>query len=216
MAGSGAMAKFTRRMPVAAMAAALLAGWALGAAPSRAEQVADEHGGHVTKVADAVTRSTAHYVTPRITVTRADGRQVSLADELDDGRPVVLNFVYTTCTTICSVGSQTFAELERQLGAGRDRVHLVSVSIDPEEDTPQRLSEYSRRYDAGPQWSFYTGTLDASQNVQRAFRVYRGSKMVHDPVTLVRLAPGRTWVRLDGFATVKEILAELNSTATAN
>jgi protein SCO1/2 len=141
---------------------------------------------------------------------------VSLADELDDGRPLVLNFVYTTCTTICSVGSQTFAELERQLGAGRNRVHLVSVSIDPEEDTPQRLSAYSRRYDAGPQWSFYTGTLDASQNVQRAFRVYRGSKMVHDPVTLVRLAPGRAWVRLDGFATVKEILAELNSTASAN
>jgi protein SCO1/2 len=208
--------RYRRTAPATVTLAVLIAGCVLAATPSRAETSADAHAGHAVRLSPAVTRSTAHYATPAVTLTRADGRQVSLVDELDDGRPVVLNFVYTTCTTICSLGSQTFAELEKTLGPGRDRVHLVSVSIDPDEDTPQRLSAYSRRFDAGPQWSFYTGTLDASRDVQRAFRVYRGSKADHSPVTLVRVAPGRAWVRLDGFATVAEILAELNGAAAVN
>jgi protein SCO1/2 len=175
---------------------------------------ADEAGTqalHHTHIPTTATRYTVDYVTPQVHLVRADGRSIWLPDELDDGRPVVLDFVYTTCTAICPVSSQTFSELEKRLGADRGRVHLVSVSIDPEEDTPERLSQYSRHYDAGPQWSFYTGTLDASESVQRAFRVFRGNKMSHDPVTLVRLAPGRPWVRFDGFATAQELLAELRN-----
>ena len=194
----------------------LVAGGSLALATAHAEQAAEAHASHVVRLADSVTRSTANYVLPAVTLTRADGQQVSLIDEIGDGRPVVLNFVYTTCTTICSLGSQTFAEVQRKLGAGRDLVHLVSVSIDPEEDTPQRLRAYARRYDAGPQWHFYTGTIEASLDVQRAFRVYRGDKGDHSPVTLVRPASGSGWVRLDGFATAPEILAELKGAKSRN
>jgi len=88
---------------------------------------------------------------------------------------------------------------------------MVSVSIDPEEDTPARLTEYAKRYHAGAQWSFYTGTLQASQLVQRTFDVYRGDKMNHTPVTLFRAAPGQPWVRLDGFATPDMVLGEVHT-----
>lgn len=195
--------------PRRARAALLLAAVLGGAGAAVHADEASVHDQHHTRVLTEAMRYTAEYPMPKVRLVRSDGRAVWLADEIDDGRPVVLDFVYTTCTTICSVSSQTFAEVEKLLGAQRDRVHLVSVSIDPEEDTPQRLTEYSRRYDAGPQWSFYTGTVDASEQVQRAFRVYRGNKMAHDPVTLVRVAPGKPWVRFDGFATAREILAAL-------
>src|SRR5205807_3818977 len=53
---------------------------------------------------------------------------------------------------------------------------LVSISIDPEEDTPARLREYAQQYAAGPSWQHYTGTAAASVAAQRAFEVYRSEE----------------------------------------
>jgi protein SCO1/2 len=99
--------------------------------------------------------------------------------------------------------------VQQRLGDNRDRVHLMSISIDPEQDTPARLREYAKTFHAGPEWHHYTGTLAASQAAQRAFDVYRGNKMDHAPATLVRPSPGAPWVRINGFATADQLLAEL-------
>ncbi len=163
-----------------------------------------EHHHH----ADSITLSTVEYVEPDVKLVRDDGKTVALRGELDDGRPVVMNFIFTTCTSICPLSSQTFAEFARRLGSERDEVHLVSISIDPEQDTPERLREYAQRFGAGPEWQHYTGTLAASLAAQRAFGVYRGDKMSHTPVTLLRAAPGAAWRRIDGFATPDDLLRE--------
>jgi protein SCO1/2 len=92
------------------------------------------------------------------------------------------------------------------LGAGATRVHLVSVSIDPEEDTPATLRKYAQKYDAQTGWNHYTGTIEATTAAQKAFGIYKGDKMNHDPVTLLRVAPGRPWVRIDGFATADDLI----------
>jgi protein SCO1/2 len=146
---------------------------------------------------------------PALKLVRDDGKQVSLDEELNDGRPVVLNFIYTTCPGICPLASHVFSQLQHQLGSERDHVHLVSISVDPEEDTPARLRQYAKKYSAGPSWQHYTGTVAASVAAQRAFDVYRGDKMGHTPVTLLRTSPGAPWVRFDGFATADMLLQEL-------
>lgn len=146
---------------------------------------------HQTLASGAI-RSTANYLVPEVKLMRADGKTVSLPEELNDGRPVIMSFIFTTCTTICPLSSQTFERLQSLLGADRRRVHMVSISIDPEEDTPARLSAYAKQYKAGPDWSFYTGTVQASLEAQRAFGAYRGDKMAHTPLTLFRAAPGKT------------------------
>jgi len=190
-------------------AAGLMACFALSAAA--ADPAADPHAGHHPSPAAAVVRSTANYSVPPIKLVRDDGKSVSLADEVNDGRPVVLNFIYTTCSGICPLASHIFSQLQHKLGADRDGVHLVSISIDPEEDTPARLRDYASRYLAGPSWQHYTGTMAASIAAQRVFEVYRGDKMGHTPVTLVRAAPGAAWVRFDGFATADMLLQELHA-----
>jgi protein SCO1/2 len=187
----------------AASVAAALAGLALPAF------AADEHHHHHHAAAKpGLARQTAQYVVPALELVRADGTRASFPKEIDDGSPVVLNFIYTTCTAICPVLSQTFAEFQRKLGDERGQVRMVSVSIDPEEDTPKRLAEYAKRFDAGSQWTFYTGSNAASVNLQKAFQAYYGGKMHHRPVTFLRAAPGQPWVRLDGFASPDELLAE--------
>ena len=174
---------------------------------------ADEHRHHL---APETVRSLADYRVPRVPLVRDDGTPVMLDEEIDDGRPVVVSFVYTSCTTICPLTSMTLSELQRRLGAGRDRVHLVSISIDPEQDTPARLRDYARKFGAGAQWQHYTGTPAASIASQRAFDVYRGDKMSHAPITLVRASRDGRWVRLEGFASADQLLAELGGAATAH
>lgn len=173
-----------------------------------AAQAHDAHS-HRQYAVTAPSRTTVSYVVPEVTLLRDDGQRVRLAQELDDGRPVVLSFIYTSCTTVCPMTSQTLAQLQDKLGPARELVHMVSISIDPEYDTPARLRDYAARFHAGPQWQHYTGTLAAVQAVQRAFAVYRGNKMDHEPVTLMRGVPGVPWVRIDGFATADQLMAEL-------
>lgn len=156
--------------------------------------------------ASAVSRSTVSYEAPPVTMVRADGKRVSLPHELDDGRPVLLNFIFTTCSSICPLTSRTLEEFQRKLGAQATKVHLMSISIDPEQDTPARLSEYAHKFHAGPEWQYYTGTLAASLAAQKAFDVYRGEKMSHTPVTLMRSAPGKPWLRIEGFVTPDELV----------
>jgi protein SCO1/2 len=193
---------------LAVFAAALAASFALRA--GAADDAADPHAAHHPSPVATVVRSIANYNVPPIKLVRDDGKSVSLADELNDGRPVVLNFIYTTCSGICPLASHIFSQLQRKLGADRDGVHLVSISIDPEEDTPARLRDYAGRYQAGPSWQHYTGTMAASTAAQRVFDVYRGDKMGHTPVTLIRAAAGAPWVRFDGFATADMLLQELH------
>ncbi len=177
-----------------------------------AQPPADEHAHHHhTEATFDTHRSSLRYQVPDVELVRDDGRQVSLPAEMSDGRPVVLAFIYTSCTTVCPLTSQTLSMVQERLGDARDRVHIMSISIDPEQDTPARLRQYAKTFHAGPQWQHYTGTLAASQRAQRAFDVYRGDKMDHAPAVLIRRAPGAEWIRIDGFATADQVLAELPS-----
>jgi protein SCO1/2 len=199
-----------RTLPIRLLVAALAAALCLlvpNAASAHDEEMHDhQHMHHAKQQAE---RSTAEYAIPQVQLVRDDGKSVWLADELNDGRPVVLNFIFTTCTEICPLVSHTLSELQDDLGPDRDRVHFVSISIDPEQDTPARLHAYAKKYAAGPEWQHYSGTLQASITAQRAFDAYRGNKMNHLPVTFLRASPGQPWVRLDGFATSGQLLQEL-------
>lgn len=192
---------------------AIAAALCLSSMPALAHEQ-DAHAHH-HQPSTETTRSVAEYTVPDVKLTRDDGAAVELSRELSDERPVVVNFIYTTCTSVCPLTSQTFADLQAKLGAARDSVHLVSISIDPEQDTPARLRAYAEKFGAGPEWQHYTGTVAASVAAQRAFNAYRGGKMNHAPVTLVRIAPGKRWIRIDGFATADQLLGELRAAVAA-
>lgn len=184
-------------------------------APGGAGEPPDSHAHqhHLLQTPSVQVRAVGRYAVPDVTLVRSDGTRVRLAQELDDRRPVLVDFIYTTCTTICPLMSQIFAEVQKRLGRDARRVKMVSISIDPEEDTPKRLAEYSKRYHPGAQWTFLTGSPEASLLAQRAFDAYRGDKMNHMPVIFLRRARGEPWIRLDGFATPDMVLGEIYSSS---
>lgn len=173
---------------------------------ARAEE--DHHHHHHHAMAPSNVRSVANYAVPDVKLTDSSGKKVALREVLSGGAPVMLNFIYTSCTAICPVMSSTFSQVQSKLGPDRDKLRMVSISIDPEQDTPARLKTYSKKYGAGPQWLMLTGSAQDSLAVQRAFDTYRGDKMNHEPVTFLRNANGKSWVRIQGFANADQLLRE--------
>ncbi|HLP97418.1 MAG TPA: SCO family protein [Sideroxyarcus sp.] len=154
-------------------------------------------------------RSLASYDIPDVSLVDAGGVKISLREVLGGDEPVMLNFIFTSCTAICPVMSATFRQVQEQLGEERSKVRMVSISIDPENDTPEKLKEYAGRFEAGPQWRMLTGSVEDSIAVQRAFDSFRGDKMSHEPVTFLRAGgTTQTWVRLDGLASSSDIINE--------
>ncbi|MFI3219424.1 MAG: SCO family protein [Methylococcales bacterium] len=152
----------------------------------------------------ALTRTVGNYQLPDVSVIRQDGKKLSLRKELDDGRPVILNFIFTSCSAICPMLSHVFSKVQDKLAD----VHLVSISIDPENDTPAKLLEYGKKFNAGAHWDYYTGTLKTSIAIQKAFKVDGGDKMNHSSVIFIRPAPDKPWVSLNGFASPDAVIHE--------
>ena len=88
------------------------------------------------------------------------------------------------------------------------KVHLVSVSIDPENDTPAKLVEYGKKFKASSHWDFYTGNIDNIIAIQKAFETYQGDKMNHSSIIFMRVAPNKPWLRLEGFASPDAVIQE--------
>lgn len=190
--------------------AILFAGSAAAGGLSPALAETDSHHHHHALADDRGYRlSSASYTIPDVRLVDMNGEKVSLRDGLSGDEPVMLNFIFTSCTAICPVMSATFQQVQENLGEERGRVRMVSISIDPENDTPDRLKEYAGRFRAGAQWRMLTGSVDDSIAVQRAFDAYRGGKMNHAPVTFLRAGGAdKPWVRMDGLASASDIIEE--------
>lgn len=172
------------------------------------------HHHHAMAADSGYQRSLASYSIPDVKLVDMNGAEISLPSVLDGNEPVMLNFIFTSCTAICPVMSATFQQVQEKLGEEGSKVGMVSISIDPENDTPEKLAEYAARFQAGPQWRMLTGSVEDSIAVQRAFGAYRGDKMNHAPVTFLRAGgPGKPWTRLDGLAGASDIVREYRSLA---
>lgn len=168
-----------------------------------------DHTAHQQMMRDhSYTRSVHTYAVPDITLTDQNDEDVALSDLLESPAPVALNFMFTTCTTICPVMTATLAHMQRDLGEDRAGLQTVSVSIDPEYDTPPVLKTYAVQYGAGPDWRFLTGDAQQIVQLQKAFETYTGSKVNHRPVTLFKGKGSKEWVRIDGLAGGSELAEE--------
>jgi protein SCO1/2 len=156
--------------------------------------------------ASAYRRSRAAYEVPDVELVNQRGEQVSLRAISTEERPLLLSFIFTSCGTICPTLTATLARASRELHEPAPR--LVSISIDPENDTPERLAAYAARFDAPSDWLFLTGQRPTIERVLRAFDAYRGDKLAHAPLTFARWRTGDTWLRLDGFTGAAGLVAE--------
>ena len=100
-----------------------------------------------------------------------------------EGNIVLVNFIFTGCSTVCPLQTRALGEVQRQLSpALRSRVRLLSVSLDPLGDTPQALKRFARRMEVDQAgWAFVTGRPQDIERISDALRLYRPEKDVRKP-----------------------------------
>jgi protein SCO1/2 len=172
------------------------------------DAAADPHANHKVDTKASVKRSMVNISVAATPMVDQDGKKTTLAKALEGKKPVILAFMYTSCTTVCPVTSQIMSNTQDLLGADLANTRLVSISIDPEYDTPERMLAYSKKFEAKPQWQHYTGTLADSVAVQKAFGAYRGDKMNHVPLFFINGGGKKSWVMLQGFPSAEDVLKE--------
>jgi protein SCO1/2 len=143
-------------------------------------------------------RQVSEYQLPDVTLIKHTGEAIRLIDYLATDKPLILEFIFTGCTTVCPVMMVKFANLQRRLEPDTEQVLMVSISIDPENDTPEVLTRYREQYQARPGWDFLTGSVADISKVMAAFNTRPTDMATLDTPLLLRAPGSKRWVRLTG------------------
>ena len=153
-------------------------------------------------------RTVEAYTVPDVTLLNQDGKKIKLQTILDPGKPVIIDFIYTTCTTICPVLSANYLNIQNKLDASSDTVQLVSISIDPEYDRPEQMHNYLQMFRARKGWDFLTGSREDIIRVLEAFDATVVDKMSHIPLYVMRGPKSADWVRIHGLIGAADLMDE--------
>ena len=148
---------------------------------------------------------------PDIEVLDQNGRKINFYTDLVKGQTVAINFIFTTCTTICPPLGATFARVQKELGdkVGRD-VRFISISVDPATDTPERLKAWGEKFHAGDGWTFVTGNKPQVDELLRALGASSARREDHSPTILIGNDAQGVWTRTYGLAKASQLVQIIN------
>jgi len=148
---------------------------------------------------------------PDIEVLDQNGRKIHFYTDLVKGQTVVINFIFTTCTTICPPLGATFARVQKELGdkVGRD-VRFISISVDPATDTPERLKAWGAKFHAGDGWTFVTGNKPQVDELLRVLGASSARREDHSPTVLIGNDAQGMWTRTYGLANTGQLVQIIN------
>ena len=148
---------------------------------------------------------------PDVELFDQDGRKIHFYTDLVKGQTVVMNFIFTTCTTICPPLGASFARVQKELGdkVGRD-VRFISISVDPATDTPERLKAWGAKFHAGEGWTFVTGNKVQVDELLRALGASSARREDHSPTVLIGNDVLGNWTRTYGLANSSQLVQIIN------
>lgn len=151
--------------------------------------------------------STRKMVIPDVEVLDQHGNELHFYRDLIKDKTVAINFIFTNCTTICPPLAATFARLQRDMGdkIGKD-VHLISISVDPLTDTPERLKAWGAKFKAGPGWTFVTGEKQEMDKLLNALGAAVSKREDHTPAMIIGNDAKGIWTRTYGLAKTSQIV----------
>ena len=152
------------------------------------------------------TSAAAKYFTD-VELTNQDGKKVRFYSDVLKGKTVVVNAFFTTCTSVCPPMNRNMEKIQEALGdrVGRD-VFLVSITVDPENDTPARMKEYAKKFHAGAGWTFLTGKKENLDWALYKLGQYVENKDDHTTVFIIGNEPTGLWKKAFGMANVAELV----------
>lgn len=185
--------------------------------PGQAGGAADPHAAHRAQMAKpAEAAPAADLELKDLPLLDQDGRQVRLVSDVIGDRIVVMDFVYTTCTTVCPVLTALLLQVQERLGDRLgNEVLLVSMTVDPTRDTPERLKTYASDRGAGPGWLWLTGAKPTVESVLDGLGAYSPDFENHAAMVLVGDGRSGQWSRFFGFPSTDRILEQVDALLAA-
>jgi protein SCO1 len=155
---------------------------------------------------------------PDVELIDQDGKSVHLYTDLVKGRVAALSFIFTTCTTICPLIGANLGRLQTELGPALGKeIALISVSVDPVTDTPERMKAWGAQFGAKPGWSLLTGAKETVDELLKTVGLYTADIQSHSPFLLLVNDRSGDWTRVNALETpparIAEILRNMRETA---
>jgi protein SCO1 len=167
---------------------------------------------------DSGTRAETKQKIPDVELIDQDGKSVHLYTDLVKGRVAALSFIFTTCTTICPLIGANLGRLQTELGPALGKeIALISVSVDPVTDTPERMKAWGAQFGAKPGWSLLTGAKETVDELLKTVGLYTADIQSHSPFLLLVNDRSGDWTRVNALETpparIAEILRNMMETA---
>lgn len=145
-----------------------------------------------------------------------NGTSVRFASDIAGDRIMAINFIYTNCTTACPVVSAIFEKLQSQLGKKLQQdVRMVSLSINPTADTPEKLKTHAEHFHTGPEWVWLTGEKTRVNTLLKGLGVYNTDYTNHIPVILIGDPIRKVWTRFNGLTSPEVLAAKIDEMLAA-
>jgi cytochrome oxidase Cu insertion factor (SCO1/SenC/PrrC family) len=151
---------------------------------------------------------------PDLKVYDQHGNPKNFYTDLIKGKTVAINFIFTTCTTICPPLTATFRRVQQDLAKGALDVQLVSISVDPTTDTSDRLRAFADKYEAGPGWTFVTGDKADIDSLLQALGAAVADKTDHTPMILIGNDVTGYWTRAYGLSSPAALVKMITEAAS--
>jgi protein SCO1/2 len=141
-----------------------------------------------------------------------DGTKLRFYSDVLKGKTVVVNTFFTTCTSVCPPMNRNMQKIQEALGdrVGKD-VFFISITVDPEVDTPTRLKDYAKKFHAGPGWTFLTGKKENLDWALYKLGQYVENKDDHTTVFIIGNESTGLWKKAFGMANVTELVRVVES-----
>ena len=158
-------------------------------------------------------RAAKAYFSERKLVTQ-HGNEIAFFSDALKGRVVIVNSFFTQCRDACPIQSYKLSQVQRLLGPamGKD-VHFVSITVDPERDSPDALNRYAAQFNAGEGWLFLTGTKENIDEVLRRLDQSTRVPEAHSTLFIAGNVSTGHWIKLHPDSTPEAIARELRQLA---
>jgi protein SCO1 len=150
---------------------------------------------------------------PDIVVLNQNGENVRFYSDLIKGKTVVIDFIFTSCTTTCPTLTTVLRNAQETLsGNTAQETQFISISVDPLNDQPEKLKQYAARFEAGAGWTFVTGAKTDIDKLLKSLGATNGKKENHQPLILIGNDNAGIWTRSYGIPSPSSIVRIVNAT----
>jgi cytochrome oxidase Cu insertion factor (SCO1/SenC/PrrC family) len=151
---------------------------------------------------------------PDLEVVDQNGHHLRFSSDVLKDRTAVINTFFTNCAAICPITQETFSKLAKSLSSrlGHDLV-LISISVDPEHDTPERMKIWGQKFNVGKGWLLLSGNKAQTEELLKSLRLFAPGNQRHQTAVLIGNR-NTGWIRASGFASEQKLQKLVDDFAT--